>query len=53
MTVFEAAMGPMIGAGIVAMDHDLAPPLVTLLVGVGIPVSFLTLPAWWYVLSLL
>jgi predicted permease len=53
VTVFEAAMGPMIGASIVAMDHELDPPLVTLLVGVGIPVSFLTLPAWWYLLSLL
>jgi malate permease and related proteins len=46
-------MGPMIGASIVAMEHDLDPPLVTLMVGVGIPVSFLTLPLWWYVLGLL
>jgi predicted permease len=53
VTVFEAAMGPMIGASIVAMDHELDLPLVTLMVGVGIPVSFLTLPLWWYVLGLL
>jgi hypothetical protein len=53
VTVFEAAMGPMIGASIVAMDHELDPPLVTLMVGLGIPLSFLTLPVWWYVLSLL
>jgi predicted permease len=53
VTVFEAAMGPMIGASIVAMEHELDPPLVTLMVGVGIPVSFLTLPLWWYVLGLL
>jgi len=52
VTVFEAAMGPMIGASIVAMDYELDPPLVTLMVGVGIPASFLTLPAWWYVLTL-
>jgi len=51
VTVFEAAMAPMIGASIVAMDHDLDPPLLTMMVGVGIPLSFLTLPAWWYVLS--
>ena len=44
VTVFEAAMGPMIGASIVAMDHELDPPLLTLMVGVGIPLSFLTLP---------
>jgi predicted permease len=53
VTVFEAAMGPMIGASIVAMEHDLDPPLVTLMVGVGIPLSFLTLPAWWHLLNLL
>ena len=53
VTVFEAAMGPMIGASIVAMDHELDPPLLTLMVGVGIPLSFLTLPAWWRVLSFL
>jgi predicted permease len=27
------------------------PPLVTLMVGIGIPLSFLTLPLWWYVLQ--
>ena len=52
VTVFEAAMAPMIGASIVAMDHDLDPPLVTLMLGVGIPLSFLTLPVWWYLLTL-
>jgi predicted permease len=51
VTVFEAAMGPMIGAAIVAMDHDLDPALVTLMVGIGIPVSFVTLPAWWWLLQ--
>jgi malate permease and related proteins len=51
ITVFEAAMAPMIGAGIIAMQHDLDPPLVTLMVGIGIPVSFLTLPVWWYLLQ--
>ena len=28
-------MGPMIGASIVAIDHELDPPLLTLMVGVG------------------
>lgn len=51
VTVFEAAMGPQIGASIVAMDHELDPPLVTLMVGVGLPLSFLSLPLWWYVLG--
>jgi predicted permease len=47
VTVFEAAMGPMIGASIVAIDHELDPPLITLMVGLGIPLSFVTLPVWW------
>jgi predicted permease len=51
ISVFEAAMGPMIGAAIVAMDHELDPALVTLMVGIGIPLSFATLPAWWWVLG--
>jgi malate permease and related proteins len=53
VTVFEAAMAPMIGASIVAIDHELDPPLLTLMVGVGIPLSFLTLPVWWQLLSFL
>jgi malate permease and related proteins len=51
ITIFEAAMAPQIGAAIVAVDHDLDPPLVTLMVGIGIPISFLTLPLWWQILK--
>jgi predicted permease len=51
ITLFESAMGPQIGASIVAIQHGLNPPLVTLLVGIGITLSFLTLPMWWYVLQ--
>jgi hypothetical protein len=51
ITIFEAAMAPQIGAAIVAVDHDLDPPLVTLMVGIGIPLSFLTLALWWHVLK--
>jgi predicted permease len=50
VTIFEAAMAPQIGAAIVAIEHKLDPPLVTLMVGIGIPLSFLTLPLWWYLL---
>jgi predicted permease len=50
LVVFEAAMAPMIGATIVAAEHKLNPPLVTLMAGIGIPLSFLTLPAWHAVL---
>jgi malate permease and related proteins len=51
ITIFEAAMGPQIGAAIVAIQHGLNPPLITLLVGLGISLSLLTLPVWWYVLQ--
>jgi predicted permease len=51
ITLFEAAMGPQIGAAIVAIQHDLNPTLITLMVGIGITLSFITLPAWWYVLQ--
>ena len=46
ITVFEAAMPPMIGASVVALEHNLDPPLLTLMIGIGIPLSFLTLPVW-------
>lgn len=51
ITLFEAAMGPMIGGAIVAMRNDLNPPLVMLMVGVGITLSFVTLPGWFYLLG--
>jgi predicted permease len=46
VTIFEAAMAPMITAGIIAIDHDLQPQLVGMLVGIGIPLSFITLFFW-------
>jgi hypothetical protein len=49
--LFEAAMAPMIGAAIVASEHRLNPQLTSLMVGVGIPLSFVTVPGWFYVLE--
>jgi predicted permease len=46
VTIFEAAMAPMITAGIIAIDHNLKPQLVGMLVGIGIPLSFVTLYFW-------
>jgi predicted permease len=51
VTIFEAAMAPQIGAAVVAIDHKLDPPLMSLMLGIGIPLSFLSLPLWWYVLQ--
>jgi len=51
VTIFEAAMGPMITAGIIAMQYDLDKDLATMMMGMGIPLSFITLPTWYYFLS--
>ena len=50
ISFFEAAMGPMVTAAIIASAHNLQPRLCNLMLGVGIPVSFLTLALWYYVL---
>lgn len=50
VSVFEAAMPPMITAGAVAMMAGLAPRLVAALVGFGLLLSFITLPAWSWLL---
>jgi len=46
VTLFESAMGPQIGGAVVAMQYGLDPTLITLMVGIGIALSFLTLPLW-------
>ncbi len=50
VTLFEAAMPPMITAAIVASEHDLDPPLANLMVAVGLLLSFVTLTVWWWLL---
>jgi len=50
VTLFEAAMPPMITAGIIATEHGINPPLANLIVAVGIVLAFFTLPLWWMVL---
>ena len=44
--VLEAAMPPMITAGVLAIAHNLAPRLAAALVGYGILASMLTVPLW-------
>jgi hypothetical protein len=51
VTIFESAMPPMIVGGIVAMEYGLNPRLAALMVGVGIPLSFITLAVWWWILQ--
>ena len=51
VTLFEAAMPPMITAAIIAQERKLDAELATLMVAVGLPISFLTLTGWWWVLQ--
>jgi len=51
VSVFEAAMPPMISAGAIAIMAGLAPRMVANLVGFGLLLSFITLPIWYWVLS--
>lgn len=53
VTVLESAMAPMITASIVAAEHGLDPELSALMVGVGAPLSLLTVPLWAKVLAAL
>jgi predicted permease len=45
VTVLQCAMPPMVTGGILAAQHELDPPLAAAMVGVGLPVSVLTLSA--------
>jgi len=46
VVIFEAAMGPMIGAAVVANHYKLDAGLTSLMVGIGIPMSLLIAPLW-------
>lgn len=50
VALLESAMAPMITASILAATHGLEPRLAGLMVGVGVPLSFLSLAAWYIVL---
>lgn len=51
VAVMEAAMAPMITASILAASHNLKPRLAGMMVGVGVPLSFLTLGVWYFILE--
>ena len=51
VAVFESAVPPMITAGALAMMAGLAPDLAAALVGYGVLLGLVTLPAWVRVLS--
>jgi hypothetical protein len=45
-TVLQNAMAPMVSGAILASEHRLDPELAALMVGFGIPLSFLTVLTW-------
>lgn len=50
VSVLQAAMAPMISGSIIAISYGLHPKLASLMVGLGIPLSFLTLLGWYFLL---
>lgn len=53
IAMLEMAMPPMLGASIIALDHDLEPDLGALLIGIGVPLSMITIWAWWTLIATL
>ncbi|MFL9843694.1 AEC family transporter [Flavobacterium rhizosphaerae] len=51
VSVLEAAMPPMITAAILASANGLKPKLAGMMIGIGIPLSFLTLALWYIFLK--
>lgn len=51
VSIMEAAMAPMISASIIAASHGLKPRLCSMMIGFGIPISFLTLFFWYLIVS--
>lgn len=51
ISILESAMPPMIMASILAASHGLEPRLCNLMVGLGIPLSFLTMGGWYLLLK--
>lgn len=51
VSIVEAAMAPMITASIVAAQYGLKPKLANMMIGIGIPISLVTLSLWYFFLE--
>lgn len=51
ISIMEAAMAPMITASVLATGYGLKPKLSSMMIGIGIPLSFLTLAFWYWLLN--
>jgi predicted permease len=52
VSILESAMAPMITASVLAANYGLKSKLSTMMIGIGIPLSFLTLAFWYWILGL-
>lgn len=50
VSIMESAMAPMVTGAILASNYGLKPKLSSMMVGIGIPLSFLSLAIWYYIL---
>lgn len=50
VSIIESAMAPMITGAILASTYGLKPKLSSMMVGIGIPLSFITIAFWYWVL---
>lgn len=51
VSIMESAMAPMITASILASSYGLKPKLSSMMIGFGIPISFITLVFWYLILQ--
>lgn len=51
VAIMESAMAPMITACILASSHGLKPRLSSMMIGFGIPISFVTLLFWYFIVQ--
>lgn len=51
IVICQSAMAPMVTAGVVAADNRLSPGLASAMIAVGVPLSLVTVPLWWQLLS--
>jgi malate permease and related proteins len=52
VSVIEMAMPPMVMGSVLAVSYNLNPRLANLMVGIGIPLSFITIFIWYFILNL-
>jgi predicted permease len=51
VAVAQAAMAPMVTGGVLAAEYGLEPRLTSAMIALGVPLSLLTVPAWWWLLG--